>query len=191
MQPFIQMHIKENIKAPRHWPLCGEFTGAGEFPAQMASNAENVSIWWCHHVYDNKASYISCAMQPYITYQSGILLIHSYFHICVVLHYSDVIMSAMASQITSILIVYWNICSGADQRKHQSSASLAFVRRIHRSPVNSPHKGSVTRKMFTFDDVSMSRMKYLEVKLISHNVFESMTYGLYIRRDCNGITPTE
>ena len=33
----------------RHWPLCGEFTGAGEFPAQMASNAENVSIWWRHH----------------------------------------------------------------------------------------------------------------------------------------------
>ena len=41
--------MKENIKAPRHWPLCVEFTGTGEFPAQMASNAENVSIWWRHH----------------------------------------------------------------------------------------------------------------------------------------------
>ena len=40
---------QRNIKAPRHWPLCGEFTGTGEFPAQMASNAENVSIWWRHH----------------------------------------------------------------------------------------------------------------------------------------------
>ena len=39
---------KKNIKAPRHWPLCGEFTGTGEFPAQRASNAENVSIWWRH-----------------------------------------------------------------------------------------------------------------------------------------------
>ena len=48
-QPFIQMQIKENIKAPRHWPLCGEFTGTGEFPAQKASYAENVSIWWRHH----------------------------------------------------------------------------------------------------------------------------------------------
>ena len=48
-QPFIQAQIKENIKAPRHWPLCGEFTGTGEFPAQMASNAENVSISWRHH----------------------------------------------------------------------------------------------------------------------------------------------
>ena len=41
--------IKENIRAPRHWPLCREFTGTGEFPAQTASNAENVSIWWRHH----------------------------------------------------------------------------------------------------------------------------------------------
>ena len=46
---FIQALIKQNIKAPRHCPLCGEFTGTGEFPAQMASNAENVSIWWRHH----------------------------------------------------------------------------------------------------------------------------------------------
>ena len=41
---------KKNFKAPRHWPLCGEFTGTGEFPTQRASNAENVFIWWCHHV---------------------------------------------------------------------------------------------------------------------------------------------
>ena len=48
-QPFIRVQIKENIKAPRHWPLCGEFTVTGEFPTQRASNAENVSIWWRHH----------------------------------------------------------------------------------------------------------------------------------------------
>ena len=46
-QLFIQARIKENIKAPRHWLLCEKFTG--EFPAQRAGNAENVSIWWCHH----------------------------------------------------------------------------------------------------------------------------------------------
>ena len=40
---------QRNIKAPRHWPLCREFTGIGEFPAQRASYAENVSIWWRHH----------------------------------------------------------------------------------------------------------------------------------------------
>ena len=49
-QPFIQTQIKENIKAPRHWPLCGEFTGDRWIPAQRASYAENVSIWWRHHV---------------------------------------------------------------------------------------------------------------------------------------------
>ena len=46
---FIQAHIKENIKALRHWPLWGEFTVTGEFPVQKASNAENVSIWWRHN----------------------------------------------------------------------------------------------------------------------------------------------
>ena len=44
----------------------------------------------------------------------------------------------------------------ADQRKYQSSASLAFVRGIHRSPVNSPHKWPVTRKMFPFNCVILS-----------------------------------
>ena len=52
-------------------------------------------------------------------------------------HYSDVIMSAMASQITGVLIVYSTVCSGGHQRKHQTSASLACVRGIHRWPVNS------------------------------------------------------
>ena len=64
-------------------------------------------------------------------------------------------MGAIASQITSLFIVYSAFYSGADQRKHQSSASLAFVRGIHRGPVNSPHKWPVTRKMFPFDDVIM------------------------------------
>ena len=70
-------------------------------------------------------------------------------------HNGDVIMGSIESQITSPTIVYLGVYSGADQRKHQSSASLAFVRGIHRGPVNSTHKGPVTRKMFPFDDVIM------------------------------------
>ena len=62
-------------------------------------------------------------------------------------------MGAMASQITILTIVYLTVYSGAHQRKHQSSAPLAFVRGIYRSPVNFPHKGPVTRKIFPFDDV--------------------------------------
>ena len=64
-------------------------------------------------------------------------------------------MGAMASQITSVSIVGSTVGSVADQRKYQSSASLAFVRGIHRWSVNSPHKGPVTRKMSPFDDVIM------------------------------------
>ena len=70
-------------------------------------------------------------------------------------HYRDVIMRAMASPIIGVSIVYSTICSGADQRKHQSTASLVYVRRVHRWPVDSPHKGPVTREMFPFDDIIM------------------------------------
>ena len=70
-------------------------------------------------------------------------------------HYGYVIMGTIASQITSLIIVYPTVYSGADQRKHQSSASLAFVRGISRGPGNSPHKWPVTQKMFPFDDVIM------------------------------------
>ena len=65
-------------------------------------------------------------------------------------------MSPSVSQITSLAIVYSIVFSGTYQRKHQSSASLAFVRGIHRRPVNSSHKWPVTRKMFPFDDVIMN-----------------------------------
>ena len=70
-------------------------------------------------------------------------------------HYNDVIMGTIASQIISLTIIYSTVYSDTDQRKHQSSASLAFVRGIHRGPVNSPHKRPVTRKIFSFDDVIM------------------------------------
>ena len=69
------------------------------------------------------------------------------------IHYCDAKMGIVASQITSLRIVYTTVYSDADQSKHQSCASLAFVWGIHRGPVNSPHKWSVTRKMFPFDDV--------------------------------------
>ena len=62
-------------------------------------------------------------------------------------HYYDAIMGAMACQITSLTIVYSTVYSDADQSKHQSSASLAFVLEIHRGPVNFPHKWPLTRKM--------------------------------------------
>ena len=61
-------------------------------------------------------------------------------------HNNDIIMGVMTSQITSLTIVYSTVYSGTEQRKHQSSASLAFVRGIHHSPVNSQHKRPVTQR---------------------------------------------
>ena len=57
-------------------------------------------------------------------------------------------MTTMASQITSLTIVYSMVYSDADQRKHQSSASLAFVRGIHQGPVNSWTNGQLRGKYF-------------------------------------------
>ena len=72
-----------------------------------------------------------------------------------IMHYSNVMMSAMASQITSGSIVYSTVCSDTDQRKYWTCASLAFVMGIHQWSENSPHKRPVTRKIFPFDDVIM------------------------------------
>ena len=95
--------------------------------------------------------FIVCSMLP-----SMYTVLHEAIKISYFIHYHDVIMGAMASQITSLTIAYSTVYSVEDQIKNQSSASLAFVRGIHRRPVNSPHKGPVTQKMFPFDDVIMS-----------------------------------
>ena len=85
---------------------------------------ESTSVWW-----SPSAKSQSC----------GDLVFSS------LLHYCDAIMGTVTSQITSLTIVYIAVYSDADQSKHQSSASLAFVCGIHRGPVNSPHKWPVTR----------------------------------------------
>ena len=78
--------------------------------------------------------------------------------------HDDVIMSATASQITGASIACSTVDSGADERKHQRSASLAFVRGINWWSVSSPHKRTVTQKMFPFDDVIMCALKVAEVR---------------------------
>ena len=99
-------------------------------------------------------------------------------------YYSDVILGAIASQVTNLTITCSTVYSDADQRKHQSSASLAFVRGIHRWPVNSPHKWPVTRKMFPFDDVIMRLQAGLQccLKAIDANALGSAC-RIYFR-DC-------
>ena len=95
-------------------------------------------------------------------------------------------MGATASQTTSLSIVYSTVYSDVDQRKHQRSASLAFVWGIHRGPVNSPHKWPVTRKMFPFDDVIMrlpqiyalttTLMTYTNIDVLTSLKFEVLTF---------------
>ena len=93
---------------------------------------------------------------------------------CHTIRYSDATMGAMASQITSLTIVYSIVYSDADQRKHQSATSLAFVRGIHRWPVNSPQKWPVTRKMFPFDDVIM----YIN-PIVVQSTYKAMTADIF------------
>ena len=98
-----------------------------------------------------------------------------------VIHYNDIIMGTMASQITSLTFVYSTVYSGADQRHHQSSASLAFVWGIHRGPVNSPHKWPVTRKMFPFDGVIMCMHKAASFSTQQWN-FEYFFFGVWSKK---------
>ena len=96
-------------------------------------------------------------------------------------------MTTVASQITSLMVVYSIVYSGADQRKHQSSASLAFVQGNSPGPVNSPHKGPVTRKMLPFDDVIMilggspgpSRTKLSRIAIGIEHYLRTQTISLW------------
>ena len=100
-------------------------------------------------------------------------------------HCNDVITGTMATEITSLTIVYLTFHSGAGQRKHKISTSLAFVWGIHRWPVNSPHKCPVTRKMFPFDDVVMETLFFSSSHFcifVMHNISSLSTSGAYSRR---------
>ena len=99
-------------------------------------------------------------------------------------HYDDVIMTTIASQTTSLTVVYSIVYSGVDQRKHQSSASLAFVRGIHRRPVNSPHKGPVTRKIFPFDDVIMPQTNEATLKDMDKSTVTKLQQNSAKRKAC-------
>ena len=111
-----------------------------------------------YHKMLSLCNYQQISSEPMLYVISLICLVHQINRMLWPLHhvhYNDVTMGTMASQITRLTIVYSIVYSVADRRKHQSSASLAFVWGIHRLPVNSPHKWPVTRKMFPFDDVCM------------------------------------
>ena len=88
-------------------------------------------------------------------------------------HYGSIIMGAIASQITSLTIVYSTVYSDADQRKHQSSASLTFVWENHRGPVNSPDKWPETWKFFHLMTSSCVCCGWLSGLLHQHRYYQS------------------
>ena len=140
----------------------------------------NRQLQWNHFIHNNSLSIpdwiLECQHDDVITWK-GFPQLLALFELSppvtdrfpiknVKYHYNDVIMSAMASQVTSLTIVYSTVYPGVNQRKHQSSESMAAVRGIHRWPVNSPHKGPVTRdddviltaEYWCFFDVSLIKL---------------------------------
>ena len=136
---------------------------------------------------------------PVVTYR-----IHTYRILPSSSHYNEVIMGAIASLITSLTIVYSTVYSDTDQRKHQSSASLAFVQGIHRGPVNSMHKWPVTRKTFPFDDVIMvnrystdTTLQQVSLHMVRRNtlIYPSLKtvqcHTLYCVEHINSLSPND
>ena len=122
------MAIRSDRPICRHLPLAFKSTIIG-----------NITLQWRHNERDGVSTHRphDCLLNRSFRRRLLLLII-----INLILLYSDIIVGPMASQITSLTIVYSTVYSGADHRKHQSSASLAFVRGIHRWPVNSPQMAS-------------------------------------------------
>ena len=148
------MHWHDDVMTRIHFPHYGPFLWESAayhcIPSTKSQQCRSLWCYYCRHDYvfqqssdgRNETPRRSRDIMPY-----G--LDTFVWHLISWFHYSDVILD-MASQITNITIFYTTVYSDADQRKHLSYASLAFVRRIHRWPVNSPHKLPVARKCFHF-----------------------------------------
>ena len=96
-------------------------------------------------------------------------------------HYDDVIMTTIASQITSLTVVYSTVYSDADQSKHQKVRVTGLCVGNSPGPVNSPHKGPVTRKMFPFDNVIMIARLRVQKPHVSGDVERLLAMTRYVR----------
>ena len=166
----MKSHIKSETWIPLSRNICTNLYILGDdVTAQLPSLSHDIVT-----VIGVRSAWSSMA-HGYIAYSTMANVYKSAF----MLHYCDVIMNAMSPQITSLSIVYSTVYSDADQRKHQSSASLAFVRGIHRGPVNSPHKGPVIRKIFPFDDVTCNKaFPRLKSMLVVYSEFQN--WSIYL-----------
>ena len=163
-QPFIQAQIKESIKAPRHWPLWGEFTGDRSIPRTKASNAENVSIWWCHH---ENCIYKSRLPNVCLSGQASMYLLTDTF--CVFTKYPNPRLgdyrdtNVKASQITGNLAVCSATCPDLHQRNFNASHHWPSEWGIRQWQVDLPHKRCVTPSLLGLKLLIHAGLKLIHV----------------------------
>ena len=157
-QSFASLAFESGIQ---RWPVNSKHKGPvmrKMFPFDYVIIPNASSEWWWHRIWYTRWKLSGGADNRSTSWHGNAFRITGpVYERNQSVHCSDVTMCTMASQITSLTIVYSTVYSGTQQRNHQSFASLAFVRGIHRWLVNCPHKRPVTRKMFPFDDVIMHR----------------------------------
>ena len=125
---------------------CWWFSGQTSFHANSSSEPSRPEHWWCDKDNVSARQLFECALFFKEQYKAcGLIGTRAN---SAILHYTDVIMTTIASQITSLTVVYSTVYSDADQRKHQSSASLAFVWGIHRDRWIPRTKGQLRGKCF-------------------------------------------
>ena len=150
---FKKMHMK--MSSGKWLPSCLGLNvltlAVPQYPAQSSATFKKSCMPFFSAVAADSLAMLGTTISIGILVMKNLCVLRACWCMGLAVHYNDIIMGAIASQITSLTIVY----SIVYQRKHQSSASSAFVWGIHRGPVNSPHKWPVTRKMFPFDDVIM------------------------------------
>ena len=165
--PVIQTHSlhESNWLSHCHWEVCGrteeldDFQHANgewqqdktEFSIVGINSSSNA---WTYHsiMWVRIRSHLWCQCKTWVSFHFWLQLENGYANHKALpkrlLHYADVIMTKMASQITSLAVVYSTVYSDADQIKHQSSVSLAFVWRIHRDRWILRTKGQLRGKCF-------------------------------------------
>ena len=155
---FVRGNHRGPVNSPHKWPVTLKMFPFDDV-IMILQKPKRESIWRCQEAWGNwhVTYWFDCEIRSSFQISHYVIVQLCAINVMYKInsHYRDVITNAMVSQITSLTIVYSIVHLRADQRKHQSSASLAIVRGIHRWTVNSPHKGPVTWKMFPFDDVIM------------------------------------
>ena len=133
-RPFIRAQIKENIKATRHWPLCREFTGDQWIPRttdQWRGKCFHLATLWWNAV----VRFSKCEKLETLTYKS---VLGSWYQYSIGVTLCTTMYTTYSDPARLIFVVFWH--DDVIKWKH-FPRYWPFVRGIHRSLVNSPHKG--------------------------------------------------